>query len=103
VPQAAVAALAAAPTQSTPNIANSNAVPSWKRQVVILLERNKRYPATARAHNEEGTARLAFTLDREGHVVASRIVKSSGSAALDKESIDLVHRAQPFPPMPPEL
>jgi protein TonB len=103
VPQAAVAALAAAPMQSIPVITNSNAIPSWKRQVVVMLERNKRYPALARTHHEQGTAQLAFTLDREGHVVASRIVKSSGSPTLDKESLDLLQRAQPFPPAPPEL
>jgi protein TonB len=103
VPQFALAAIAAAPVQSVPTVSNSNAVPSWKRQVVIMLERNKRYPAAARAHNEQGVAHLAFTLDREGHVVASKVVKSSGSQSLDKESLELLQRAQPFPPAPPEL
>jgi protein TonB len=101
--QAAVAALAAAPVQSVPTVSNSNAIPSWKRQVVIMLERNKRYPAAARSHNEQGVAHMAFTLDREGHVIASRIIKSSGSSALDHESLELLQRAQPFPPAPPEL
>ena len=31
---------------------DSNAIPSWKRQVVALLERNKRYPAAARANSD---------------------------------------------------
>lgn len=99
----ALASVAAAPVQSVPAVSNSNAIPSWKRQVVIVLERNKRYPAAARARNEQGVAQLAFTLDRAGHVVASRIVKSSGSSSLDQESLELLQRAQPFPPAPPEL
>jgi protein TonB len=35
--------------------------------------------------------------------VASRIVRTSGFAALDQETIDTVRRAQPFPPPPPNM
>ena len=94
------AALPAAPMQGQRNPIISNAVPTWKTQIVALLERNKRYPAAAQARGEKGTAQLAFSLDRQGRVMASRIVKSSGSAALDQETLELVRRAQPFPPPP---
>jgi protein TonB len=67
------------------------------------VERHKGYPASARTRHETGTAELAFTLDRNGKVVASRIVRTSGSAALDQETIDTVRRAQPFPPPPQNL
>ena len=68
-----------------------------------MLEHNKRYPAEARARGEHGVTRLAFSIDAEGHLLSSRIVASSGSAALDAETLALVQRAQPFPPPPPEL
>jgi protein TonB len=68
-----------------------------------MLERNKRYPAAARSRNEQGTAQLAFSLDRHGRVTSSKIVRSSGSTALDQESLELVRRAQPFPPPPSNL
>jgi periplasmic protein TonB len=74
--------------------------PSWTRQVVGLLEKNKRYPAGARARNEQGVVRLAFSLDRTGHVTESHIAKSSGSQDLDNETLELLKRAQPFPPLP---
>ena len=102
-PKSELATVAAAPSQGQLNVSDSNAVPTWKRQVVGLLERNKRYPAAAQARNERGTAQLAFSLDRQGRVTASRIVKTSGSASLDQETLDLVRRAQPFPPPPPEM
>jgi protein TonB len=35
--------------------------------------------------------------------MSSRIVTSSGSATLDRETLALVQRVQPFPPPPPEL
>jgi protein TonB len=76
---------------------------TWRNQIVTILERNKRYPSDARARGEHGVARLAFSIDGAGHLISSRIAASSGSAALDQESLALVQRAQPFPPPPPEL
>jgi protein TonB len=52
---------------------------------------------------EQGVAQLAFSIDRDDHVLSSRIVTSSGFAALDQETLALVQRAQPFPAPPPEV
>jgi periplasmic protein TonB len=79
------------------------AVATWRSQIVTILEHNKRYPATARARGEHGVTRLAFSIDGNGHLLSSRVVASSGSVALDAETLALVQRAQPFPPPPPEL
>jgi protein TonB len=78
-------------------------VASWRSQIVTILEHNKRYPSEARARGEQGVTRLAFSIDAQGHLLTTRIVKSSGSAALDAETLALVQRVQPFPPPPPEL
>src|SRR5262245_22237988 len=102
-PKVAEAVVAAAPEQGQVNISNSNAIPTWTKQVVGLLERHKRYPEAAHARNQRGTVELSFSLDRQGRVTASRIAKSSGSTALDEATLDLVRRAQPFPPPPPEM
>ena len=77
---------------------SSAAMLGWQRALVAQLERNKRYPPGA--GGEQGTARLAFRIDRRGHLLFGRIVQSSGSAALDQETLALVHRAQPFPAPP---
>jgi protein TonB len=100
VPKVEDSVVAAAPVQAQVNVSDSNAVPNWTKLVVSALERNKRYPAAAQARGQKGTAQLAFTLDRQGKVMASHIVKSSGSSALDQETLELVRRAQPFPPPP---
>jgi protein TonB len=76
---------------------------TWRSQIVTILEHNKRYPSQARARGEQGVTRLAFRIDSEGRLMSSRVVASSGSAALDAETLALVQRAQPFPPPPPEL
>src|SRR4051794_36358687 len=94
-----------APEQTAPPPPRPSAaqVASWHRKIAEEIERHKRYPAAARARRETGVAQLAFTIDRRGMVVASRIVRSSGSAALDQEAIATAQRAQPFPLPPPNL
>ncbi len=97
------AAVAAAPTQGAPNASSSNLLPQWKTEIVGMLERNKRYPSAARAHRQHGVARIAFTMDRQGNVTSTRLVRSSGSSLLDREALQIAQRAQPFPAPPPEL
>lgn len=82
---------------------NSDAVPNWKSQLVARLERYKRYPSEAQSRGERGVAQLAFSVDRSGGVHNARIVQSSGSSILDRETLTLVARAQPLPPPPPEV
>jgi protein TonB len=98
-----IAAVPAAPTQGQINPINPNAIPTWKTEIVALLERNKRYPESAQSRHEQGVAQVFFALDRQGRVVESRIVRSAGAAALDAEALALLTRAQPFPPPPPQL
>jgi protein TonB len=97
------AALPAAPTQGRPTPNRSSAVPTWKTEILALLERNKRYPEAAQSRHQQGTAQVFFSLDRQGRVIDSRVVRSSGASALDEEALALLRRAQPFPPPPPEL
>lgn len=101
-PQAAQvrAATAQAPAASTAS--NADALPNWRSQIIDILERNKRYPPEAAARSEHGVSSLAFSLNRQGHVTSARIAGSSGSPALDEETLSLVHRVQ-FPPPPAEV
>ncbi len=105
-PAAAAAALAAPPAAApSPPAAqgDANAVPAWQGRLAGQLQRAKRYPDIARAAGEEGSATVSFTLDRDGQVLAARLVRSSGSPALDEEAVALVHRAEPLLPPPAEL
>jgi periplasmic protein TonB len=92
---------AAVAPQSRPDVKESDAMTAWKLQVVGLLERSKVYPAAAWERGEEGTAHLAFTLDRQGRVTEINVVRSSGFQALDDDAFQMVMRAQPFPPPRP--
>ena len=97
------AVTAAAPAQGQPNPSASKALPTWKAQIVALLERNKRYPPAAQSRHQQGVAQVFFSLDQQGRLVDSHLVRSSGAAALDEEALALLRRAQPFPKPPAEL
>ncbi len=83
--------------------ATPKSVTRWQSKLAAHIERFKRYPAEARSHGDQGIAKVAFTIDHEGHLVSSRIVQSSGSAALDEETLAMLARAQPLPPPPSEV
>ena len=100
--QPRVAALPAAPAVGATS-ENRAAAASWHGLILAQIERHKGYPEEARAHGDKGTAQVAFTLDRQGRVLASRIVRSSGFPALDQETMATVRRAQPFPPPPADV
>jgi periplasmic protein TonB len=96
-----VAALPTAPVQGTPTKRiDSRALQTWVGEIAAVLERRKRYPATAYARGEQGIAQVSFTLDRQGRVIESHIVRSSGAPDLDEEALALLKRAEPFPPSP---
>lgn len=101
-PEPTPAPVAPAPATTAPPRAHASKaeIESWEGHVRTQLERNKSYPESARARGERGVVELAFSIDREGHVLSSTIVKSSGYPALDEETIAAVRRAQPFP-VPP--
>ena len=90
--QAPTTAPALAPRELPPVIAR------WQQAVVARLARFQRYPAQAKGAT--GVANLSFGIDRQGHVLNSQIIKSSGSSVLDVEALFLLTRAAPLPPPP---
>ncbi|MEA2818458.1 MAG: periplasmic protein TonB [Bradyrhizobium sp.] len=91
------------PSSAPAGATSAAALASYNQLVAAHLQRFKQYPSSAKAAGEQGIARLSFTLGRSGQVLGSRLAGSSGHPALDGETLAMVRRAQPFPPMPPEL
>jgi periplasmic protein TonB len=92
------AALPAAPAPGQDEERSAVAMATWDRALSVRLEAVKRYPA--RAHGERGIAHVVFRLDRNGHVLSSRITQSSGSAVLDEDALATIKRAEPLPAPP---
>ncbi len=92
----------AAPTMGASS-ANSMAPANWKSLLMAQIHRMKRYPSEARTAREEGVARVRFSIDRSGRVLAASLISSTGSAALDAEAVALLQRVSPLPAPPPEV
>jgi protein TonB len=95
--RAATAALAGGGRPSAATIA------TWAARLGAHLAQHKRYPVEARARGHQGTAMLRVALNAEGHVLSRTLVRGSGTAALDQESMALIMRAQPMPKPPPNM
>lgn len=88
----------APPSRPAPPAASASAAAqTWQSRLLAHLERHKRYPAEARARRLQGVAHVRFTMDRQGRVLSAALEHSSGHAALDREALALLQRAQPLP------
>jgi periplasmic protein TonB len=96
-PRAAAASKAAAsPAASAASAA------AWRSAWSAALNWNRHYPEAARARGEQGTVRLALTIDRGGHVVSARLIASSGSSILDQAALEMARHVSGRP-LPPEM
>jgi protein TonB len=91
------------PTAAPPPVAPSAAPPSYAALLLKWLEQHREYPRLARLQGIQGTVTLSLTLGRSGSVVAAAIRESSGQPLLDQATLDMVRRADPFPPLPAAL
>jgi protein TonB len=96
------AARASAPSVASSGVGRgrSDADTNYRGLVAAHLARFKQFPAEARSSGEQGTVNVTFTLDGNGQVRSVRLVRGSGVASLDQESVAMVHRASPFPAPP---
>lgn len=87
-----------------PSIAsNSNALPTWQSDLLRHLAKYKKYPEDARRRGLQGINRLRFVVDAEGKVLSYSLAGGSGSAALDRATMDMIRRAGTVPKPPAEL
>ena len=83
---------------------STSAVPaSWQSRVLSHLGHFKRYPGDARQRKRAGAAWVRFQVDRDGKLLASELVTSSGTVLLDREALQVLQRAQPLPAPPVTL
>ena len=93
---------AIAPKPRAPSAgSDARSIQNWRDRVSARLQSVKRYPSGA--GGAQGEAMISFTLSRDGRVLGRRLIRSSGSSALDEEALAMVNRAAPFPAVPPEI
>lgn len=67
------------------------------------LAKHREYPRAARMRRQEGVVMLYFAIDRDGRLLNYRIERSSGHRLLDEAVEQMIRRAAPLPPVPPDL
>lgn len=103
VPDAQPGEVAGAPSVGAPSQSEINARQRWQSLLQAHLDRRKRYPRQARMRQQQGVPWVSFTMNRQGKVLSVSLSRSSGVEALDKETLALVHRAEPLPVPPAEV
>ena len=73
---------------------------AWRRELVAHIERQKRAMANA---IRAADVVVRFTIDHRGRLLSLDIAKGSGDARYDQAALDIVRRADPMPPPPPDL
>ena len=76
---------------------------AYQGAVLRQIDGAKRYPALARKQQRQGVALVQFTMDRSGRVISASLAKTSKADILDREAVEAVQRASPFPAPPAEL
>lgn len=61
---------------------------------------NMRYPRRALERNQQGSIRLAVTVNRSGALQEVQIIEESPHSLLNREAVASVERASPFPAVP---
>jgi protein TonB len=65
------------------------------------ISKHKKYPKIAQMRGWQGEAIVELQLDGNGKIKSKKIAQSSGYEALDKQALEMVEKASPFP-TPPE-
>lgn len=94
----------AEPTPAPPVLSRGAVAPSrsrltWEKSLSAHLNRFKRAPAV----RVSGSVSVMFNIDKTGHLIAARVVQSSGSSVLDDEALAVLRRASPLPAAPDDV
>ncbi len=72
----------------------------YEQLLVAWLEKHKHYPRRAKRLRIEGEGRLRIRIDRNGNTLLVELEERTGNRLLDKAVLEMVQRANPFPPFP---
>jgi protein TonB len=74
---------------------------TWRQKVEQVGNQN--FPQEALKEGIFGQLRLATVLKSNGTIVRVELLQSSGHSVLDNAALQIVHRAAPYAPFPPEI
>lgn len=76
-------------------------IATWKRKVERVGTLN--FPESARNKHLSGNPVVEVTIRADGRLLAARVQRSSGQAAIDRAALSILKLASPFDPFPEDL
>jgi periplasmic protein TonB len=101
----AAGSINASPGRGTDNFDTADRIKYMKENFAYikdLINRQVTYPKTARQMGWQGKVKLSFFISSNGYAKGIKIVESSGVGILDKNAVEAVKSASPFPKPPVE-
>lgn len=74
---------------------------NWKRRIEAVGD--EYFPELGELPDATGSPTLEVSIEASGQLAEVVIRRSSGSSVLDKAALDILRRASPFDPFPPEV
>jgi protein TonB len=106
-PSAHVGRTAAVSLPPEPPRPPTQVIASWPREYLQsltgTLAHNLLYPPAALQHGEEGNCLVLVHMARDGTILDTKLISSSGHQTLDSEALEVLGRIGRFPPVPDEL
>ncbi len=81
-------------TASSPAVSEIN---SYLALVRSQIERHKYYPRFSKKQDHQGTVLIKLDIAKNGSIVKTALLSSSGYNTLDKAALDAVRQSSPFP------
>jgi TonB family protein len=96
------------PPSSAPLVAggsqtNCSPIRKWQQAVLARIQPFMHWPPSASGAIRDGEPQLAITIDRQGKVLGTKIIKTSGYDVFDRDAVSIFQRAGTLPPPPAEL
>jgi len=87
----------------TPPVDMDNALNEYGGLLGRAIAKHKQYPKIAQMRGWQGDVMLDLKLDGDGNLLTAKVHNSSGHEALDKQALEMVRKASPFPAPPDAL
>ena len=82
---------------------DDNALGEYGGLLGRAIAKHKSYPKIAQMRGYQGDVLLDLRLDGSGNVLSAKVKEGSGYESLDKQALEMVRKASPFPAPPESL